>query len=216
MSSLNDPSKPFRSDANPYQPLEAASPYQHSDGFGKQRTSGPMGQDFGGQTITLRLASLWQRFAGFLIDTFFPLLFVIPGSIPIAITVFRLVAEANANPGQTTKLDSTAIAMLSVGGGIILVGGLLMLILQIYLLWTRSQTLGKYFVKAQVVDFETGKPANFLSCGVLRILVNGLISNLPCIGFIYGIADTLFIFRDDRRCIHDLIASTTVVDISDQ
>ena len=175
-----------------------------------------MGQVYEGQTITLRLASLWQRFAGFLIDTFFPLLFVIPGLIPILMTVFRLIAEENANPGQPTELDATAIIMLSVGVGIILVGALLMLILQIYLLWTRSQTLGKYFVKAQVVDFETGEPASFLSCGVLRIFVNGLITNLPCIGFIYGIVDTLFIFRDDRRCIHDLIASTTVVDISDR
>jgi uncharacterized RDD family membrane protein YckC len=213
MSSLNDPSKPFRSDAYPHQASDAANPYQPSDPRGKPRA---MGQVYEGQTITLRLASLWQRFAGFLIDTFFPLLFVIPGLIPILMTVFRLIAEENANPGQPTELDATAIIMLSVGVGIILVGALLMLILQIYLLWTRSQTLGKYFVKAQVVDFETGEPANFLSCGVLRIFVNGLISNLPCIGFIYGIVDTLFIFRDDRRCIHDLIASTTVVDISDR
>jgi hypothetical protein len=46
--------------------------------------------------------------------------------------------------------------------------------------------------------------------------VNSVIGNLPCIGFFYALADILFIFRDDRRCIHDLIASTTVIDISNR
>jgi uncharacterized RDD family membrane protein YckC len=164
---------------------------------------------------TMRLASLSQRFFGWLIDTLLPLLFFIPGLIPLFFTVVNLIRQEQANPGREVQLDPASITMLVLGTSIIGIGSIITLVLQIVLLWTRSQTVGKYLVKSQVVDFESGKPADFLSCGVLRIFVNGLISGLPCVGMIYGIADTLFILRDDRRCIHDLIASTTVIDISD-
>ncbi len=44
--------------------------------------------------------------------------------------------------------------------------------------------------------------------------LNGLISAIPCIGSIYAIVDICFILREDRRCVHDLLAQTCVVDIS--
>lgn len=49
---------------------------------------------------------------------------------------------------------------------------------------------------------------------VLRSFVNGLIGAIPCIGSIYALVDIVFIFREDRRCLHDLLASTVVVDIA--
>ena len=42
---------------------------------------------------------------------------------------------------------------------------------------------------------------------LLRVVVNGLLGFIP----LYGVVDILFIFREDRRCIHDLIAGTVVV-----
>jgi uncharacterized RDD family membrane protein YckC len=99
---------------------------------------------------------------------------------------------------------------------IIIIGGLITLILQIYLLATRSQTVGKYIMKTQIVDFETGQPADFVKAAVLRILVNSIICSIPCVGAIYSLVDIFFIFREDRRCIHDLLAGTTVIDISNR
>ncbi len=49
---------------------------------------------------------------------------------------------------------------------------------------------------------------------LLRAIVNGMIGMVPYVGGIYGLIDSLFIFREDRRCVHDLIAGTKVVDIS--
>jgi uncharacterized RDD family membrane protein YckC len=42
---------------------------------------------------------------------------------------------------------------------------------------------------------------------LLRGVVNGLLSIIP----LYGLVDALFIFREDKRCLHDLIAGTIVV-----
>lgn len=64
------------------------------------------------------------------------------------------------------------------------------------------------------VDINTGMPADFVHCFLLRLFVNGLIAAIPCVGLIYSIVDICFIFREDRRCIHDLLAQTCVVDIS--
>jgi len=38
--------------------------------------------------------------------------------------------------------------------------------------------------------------------------VNGLLGLIP----LYGLVDILFIFRSDRRCIHDMIAGTQIVE----
>jgi uncharacterized RDD family membrane protein YckC len=47
----------------------------------------------------------------------------------------------------------------------------------------------------------------------LRIIVNGIPGALPCIGPFYSLADILCIFREDRRCLHDHIAGTKVVQV---
>jgi hypothetical protein len=57
---------------------------------------------------------------------------------------------------------------------------------------------------------EGRKPAFGRLIG-LRIRDCWAIGLVPIIGPIYSIVDVLFIFRDDRRCIHDHIAGTRVV-----
>jgi uncharacterized RDD family membrane protein YckC len=46
---------------------------------------------------------------------------------------------------------------------------------------------------------------------LLRAILGGIIGAIPYLGGIYGLVDALFIFRDDRRCVHDHIAGTRVV-----
>ena len=43
---------------------------------------------------------------------------------------------------------------------------------------------------------------------LLRLIVNGLLGLIP----LYGLVDILFIFRSDRRCIHDMLAGAQVVE----
>ena len=150
----------------------------------------------------LRLADLGKRFLGALVDGLVGIVFVGPGyGIMIAGAV---PADQNNGPGP----------LVYVGLLMILVGGLALLGTQIYLAATRGQSIGKYLLKTQIVDFETGVRANFVQCFLLRSVVNALIGAVPCVGGIYSLVDICFIFREDKRCIHDLLAKTCVIDIS--
>jgi uncharacterized RDD family membrane protein YckC len=56
-----------------------------------------------------------------------------------------------------------------------------------------------------------GQNAGFVKAVLLRAVVPGIIGAVPLVGSIFSLVDPLFIFRGDRRCIHDLIAGTNVV-----
>ena len=92
------------------------------------------------------------------------------------------------------------------------VGIICFVIYQWYLLATTAQTIGKKYLKIKIVN-KNGEQAGFFVNVVLRELVMGLIGIIPAIGGIIQIVNILFIFRDDRKCIHDLIAGTVVVSV---
>ncbi len=146
-------------------------------------------------------ADLGKRFLGSLADGFVGLVFLLPG--------FVLVMAGGGEEGLDRE------SPLAIAGVVLCVVGLLALLgVQIYLLATRSQSIGKYLVKTQIYDYETDAPASFVKCFVMRAIVNGIIGAIPCIGGIYSLADILFIFGEEHRCLHDQIAGTYVVDIS--
>ncbi len=79
-------------------------------------------------------------------------------------------------------------------------------IVQVVLMATRGQTIGKMIVKIRIVDAETGEHP-----GGWRIIMLRVIAHIILIStIIYWPIDTLFVFRKDRRTIHDLIAQTRV------
>jgi uncharacterized RDD family membrane protein YckC len=181
---------------NPYQPIGI--------GYGvPQPSTGPE---------TAQLASLLQRFLGALLDSLFAMFCGVPGFVLMIIGMVVMEQQQRENPGDSPDFP----LLMLLGMLLIAIGSLVMLAVQIWLLATRSQTLGKFVMKTQVVDFETGQPADFVHCAILRILINSLIGSIPCVGGIYSLVDIFYIFREDRRCIHDLIASTTVIDISNR
>ena len=143
----------------------------------------------------------WPSTCDALADGFVGLVFLIPG--------FGLVMAGGGEQG----LDQES--PLAIAGVVLCIVGILALFgLQLYLLATRSQSIGKYLVKTQIYDYETDAPASFTKCFLMRVLVNGFIGALPCIGGIYSLVDILFIFGEEHRCLHDQIAGTYVVDIS--
>ncbi|MCX6854878.1 MAG: RDD family protein [Verrucomicrobia bacterium] len=77
----------------------------------------------------------------------------------------------------------------------------------IYLLSTQGQTLGKKWMGVRIVNYSDNGSAGFVKAVLLRLLVNGIIGVIP----FYGLIDILFIFSDDKRCLHDKIAGTHVV-----
>jgi uncharacterized RDD family membrane protein YckC len=79
-----------------------------------------------------------------------------------------------------------------------------------WLLAKRGQTVGKMLLGLRITRKDGSHPS-LLHSLLLRYGVGYLISAIPLIGMFFWLVDSLFIFRANRRCIHDLIADTVVV-----
>ncbi|MBI4057229.1 MAG: RDD family protein [Elusimicrobia bacterium] len=96
-----------------------------------------------------------------------------------------------------------------IGPSLGLAGFLILAIVQATFLTRHGQTIGKRAYKIYIVKVKTGENGGFVTNVLLRYGINGLLNLIP----LYWLVDTLFIFRQDRRCIHDFIAGTQVVKI---
>jgi uncharacterized RDD family membrane protein YckC len=76
-----------------------------------------------------------------------------------------------------------------------------------------AQTVGKKLLGIQIVNVDDGKPAAFSRLVVSRFLPIFVVSQLPYVGDVLACLNLLFIFRKDRRCLHDHVAGTRVVDL---
>lgn len=91
-----------------------------------------------------------------------------------------------------------------------MVGVPVFLAVQAWPLVTRGQTLGKMLCKLRIVRPDGAKPDAWRLLG-LRYGI-GMLANLNAgVGMIWGLADSLLIFRASRRCLHDSIADTQVI-----
>jgi len=82
-------------------------------------------------------------------------------------------------------------------------------IVQIILLTKSGQTVGKKLMKIKIVKICSEENGGFRSNVLLRGFVNALLFLIP----FYPLIDLLFIFSDDRRCLHDRIAGTKVINM---
>ena len=80
------------------------------------------------------------------------------------------------------------------------------------LLYRYGQTVGKRLVGIAIVTLDGQRPA-FGHLILNRYLPQWVAGFVPMIGPVLGVVDALFVFRDDKRCVHDLIAGTKVIDL---
>ena len=73
-----------------------------------------------------------------------------------------------------------------------------------------GQTVGKRVMGVQIVDLN-GSVLPVPKLMLARYLPWWAISAIPVVGGLFALIDALFIFRKDRRCLHDHIAGTRVV-----
>jgi uncharacterized RDD family membrane protein YckC len=97
-----------------------------------------------------------------------------------------------------------------VGAGVLGLGVLALGIYQMVLISTRGQSLAKKWLGIKIIKIDGGA-CGFVHGVLLRSWVMGLIGNIPIVGAMAAIVDPLLIFGDERRCLHDLIASTKVI-----
>lgn len=83
-----------------------------------------------------------------------------------------------------------------------------------YFLSQFGQTLGKRVMGIAIVTLDDKKP-DFFPLIVQRYLPQWIVGGLPMLGPLLRLADILFLFNDpQKRCIHDRLAKTKVVDLS--
>ncbi len=123
--------------------------------------------------------------------------------------LFSLIMPAYTSIQSDGMIDPVAMQTMGGGAGLLafLIAVLAICIAQLYLLIVSGQTLGKKMMGIKIVMENTKKNGGFVPNVLLRVLVNSALGIVP----FYGLVDILFIFREDRRCIHDLIAGTIVV-----
>ncbi len=102
-----------------------------------------------------------------------------------------------------------------------LVGIVVMLIINGYLLFTRGQTVGKLLTGIQIVDHVSGQLLPFLRVYVFRYLwmlpLSLIVAIIPgpmddsLVG-LAALVDALLIFGPSQRCLHDYIAGSKVVE----
>ncbi|WP_338867157.1 RDD family protein [Myxococcus stipitatus] len=71
-----------------------------------------------------------------------------------------------------------------------------------------GQSIGKHWRRIRVVQMD-GSPASLATIIFVRNVLPFGVSQLTC--GITGLLDIFFVFREDRRCLHDLLAGTQVV-----
>ncbi|MBP7949384.1 MAG: RDD family protein [Verrucomicrobiales bacterium] len=159
------------------------------------------------------LASRGVRLGAALLDGFFQLLAFAPimAGLPAWIEAIENSPESlePGNNGAALQLLLENLPPWSlVATGVLVIG---LLGLNIFLLTTRGQSLAKMLCRIRIVRFPGGQPPGFVKAWLLRSFVPYLLTNIPIVGGMFGLADALFIFSKDKRCVHDHIAGTKVV-----
>jgi uncharacterized RDD family membrane protein YckC len=87
------------------------------------------------------------------------------------------------------------------------------------MLTTRGQSIGKRVTNIRIVRIEDGSMPGIVHAWVLReflITAIGIVAGfVPLLGVMlrpaFHVTDWCLIFREDQRCLHDIIAKTKVV-----
>lgn len=147
-----------------------------------------------------QLASRGKRLAAAVVDVFifFPLVLLIAQPL-------GLINISDPAKMQGFNLDQTM--------QLFIIGQVLFLLVQGYLLHTQGQTIGKKLLKIRIVSLDD----ELLGIGQLyfvRYLTFSLIAQIPIIGAFISMVNVLFIFGQDRRCLHDRLAGTKVIEVT--
>ncbi len=147
----------------------------------------------------ITLASRWTRLAAFITNQ------VIWAAVMTPLVLMLIVATTDA-------VSTDELTPFVVGLGFAAFVFLGFFALQCYLLSARGQDVGKIIFRLRIVRHEDYGNPGFLSAVSLRWWLNQFITGVPWAGWAYALIDGLMIFRQDRRCVHDQIAKTIVIE----
>lgn len=143
----------------------------------------------------MALASRGLRFAGALIDS---LVTALP-AIGVAYTMG--LYDSMGPDGSMPIRDQVVLGVMGIG---------IFLLVNGYLIYHRGQTVGKIICGTRVVTLN-GEQVSGNTYLFARLLPVWMVSQIPVVGAIFSLVDSLLIFRKDHNCLHDDIAKTRVV-----
>ncbi len=166
---------------------EAPNPYQAP----QTTSSAPV------PTSESQLASRVNRLGAAIVDSIIAMVVTIP--LIFFTGYFQRTMQNNVTIGETLVYT--------------IIGFVLFLGIHGYFLATRGQTVGKIAAKIRIVDYRTSELLPIGKLIGLRYLPLWIVNLFPFGNFL-ALINVLFIFGSERRCIHDYIAGTKVVNVS--
>ncbi|RUL76824.1 RDD family protein [Dyella choica] len=154
---------------------------------------------FAGDDLEARKAGRGRRLGALLLDDLMFALCLLPVAIP-AYTNYL----ARARGGIASAPTANVYAMVGVA---------LLICLATYdlvLLHRSGQTIGKRLLGIKIVRTD-GDRASLARIFFLRALPIGLLAAVPFVGRLASLIDALMIFGQEKRCLHDRIADTIVI-----
>ncbi len=108
--------------------------------------------------------------------------------------------------GASGRAPFAMTGAMAAGLGVSAIGFAIWCWLTIMFVRRNGQSIAKKALNIKVVRTD-GSPITLARLFFLRNVVNGALSIIP----LYGFIDLLFIFGEQRQCLHDKIADTIVV-----
>lgn len=147
------------------------------------------------EEISINLASRLSRLGASILDSIIMMIIFVP-------LMFLIVGL----DGFTNESQSGLLFMVGFG----LLSAVIFFLINFKFLKDSGQTIGKKALGIKIVDMN-GVQAKMGEHLIKRYLAFFVPNQIPVIGGVYGFVNAVFIFRKDKRCIHDLIGGTQVV-----
>ncbi|WP_163336309.1 RDD family protein [Desulfopila sp. IMCC35008] len=144
---------------------------------------------------TTILASRGKRLGAVIIDTIISIALILP--LMYFTGGFDIITSGTTNYGYNALLGVFGIVFFFLIHG---------RYLALY-----GQTIGKKMVGIKITDLQGNLPS-FKRNILVRYGFTSVIGNIPFIGGLVSIIDVLFIFGKERRCLHDRVAGTMVLE----
>ena len=122
----------------------------------------------------------------------------------LAVSPIFVAAMWMKGSGGTAKVGAITLLVLS------LVALIALLVRNVQLLSRYGQTIGKRWIGIRIVCTD-GSDASLSRILLRRGFIPGLIGGIPYVGPVFALINLLWIFGEEKRCLHDLIADTMVV-----
>jgi uncharacterized RDD family membrane protein YckC len=152
--------------------------------------------------LVLDPASRWARLGASLLDDLI-------GAGPILLLAWGVTLAMGYGFSLTEAVENEPSELVNICI-FVLTGNAVYLGLHGYLLVRKGQTLGKLICGIRIVR-QDGTPADLWDSFVKRHFPLVVIQQIPFLGKLAVIVDPLFIFRENRLCLHDEVAGTMVV-----